>query len=400
MKKVLAMIISAVIALSLAACVKPQTPPSPETAAETQTGAETRSEAPEPTVCPGTYTELSVLCDGVRFDIHSHKGSMFELLLHAEENGIMEELIKVGAEAVIEPVYPNAYDSCRLKEALVYLDQGCVTEYRFSSFEEALEYAREHIELDPVIDMILLQDNEEAGYAFALVGETADLPSTVPDPPAAGQYFWLVDGGETVLPYMEFAYGTTYVPAEGDNEGGMLHADGKAFFQGILGEARKFPCVSRGCETALYADSVVTGIRVYDAVTRERLADGIKIEELPGVIEANGQALIVEITVNHEGEFIEEAGKHEYDAYMYGYFVRSDGGERPLLSEMTDEELRTALMGLGVEVPEEPPYDIGYLARLFEEDINAPYPSDIYFDEAHNFFENVRRAVKIYYGVE
>lgn len=129
------------------------------------------SAEPEPTICPGTYTELSVLCDGVRFDIHSHKGSMFELLLHAEENGIMEELFKVGAEARIELVYPNAYDSCRLKEALVYLDQGCVTEYRFSSFEEALEYAQEHIELDPVIDVILLQDNEEAGYAFRVVPE-------------------------------------------------------------------------------------------------------------------------------------------------------------------------------------------------------------------------------------
>ena len=143
----------------------------------------------------------------------------------------------------------------------------------------------------------------------------------------------------------------------------------------------------------------MTAISVFDAVTREVLAEGIKLEELPAVIEANGQALIAQITVDHTGRYIEALDEYEHDAYMFGFFVKSDGRERQRLSQMTEEELKETLCCLGVNMSE-PAYDPNYLVKLFEEDIEAPYPSDIYFDAAHNFFEEVRRAVSIYYGCE
>lgn len=408
MRKILAFLLILSMLAAFAGCNKPVTPAATEAGKADKTenasaGETPVSETPEPTVCPGTYTELAIYSKEKSSWLFpfGHVGSLFDVLLSAEENGIMAELLKVRADEEIGLILPNAYDTCGLSEVLVYLDQGCVTEYRFDTFEKALEYAREHIDFKPVVDVILKQDGEEVGYAFILESGTASLPSTVPDPPAENQYLWLVDGGETVLPYKEFDYGASYVEPNEDNPNGcMLSADGRAFFEGILGSAGSFPAVNRGYDTVIYADCAVKSITVFDAVTRERLADGVNMSELPAVIEANGQALIVQIVVCHTGDYIEAIGENEEDAYMFGYFVKSDGNERPLLSRMTEEELEVALIGLGVDMPEEPPFSITYLAALFEEDIEAPYPSDIYFDAAHNFFEEVRRAVSIYYGCE
>ena len=73
--------------------------------------------------------------------------------------------------------------------------------------------------------------------------------------------------------------------------------------------------------------------------------------------------------------------------------------ELPRLSQMTEEELTETLVNLGVEIPEDTTWDLRSLTALFEEDIDAPYPSDVYFDSDHMLFESVRAAVKEYYGI-
>ena len=72
--------------------------------------------------------------------------------------------------------------------------------------------------------------------------------------------------------------------------------------------------------------------------------------------------------------------------------------ELPVLSEMSEEDCVAALRALGVEIPDGLGFDIRSWVWAFEEDIDRPYPSDIYFDETHMLFEQVREAVRAYYA--
>lgn len=71
---------------------------------------------------------------------------------------------------------------------------------------------------------------------------------------------------------------------------------------------------------------------------------------------------------------------------------------KPLLSQMTQEECTQKLRELGAYIPDDWTYDLRGWAAKFERDINAEYPSDVYFDTSHWVFESVRDAVKKYYG--
>ena len=230
--------------------------------------------------------------------------------------------------------------------------------------------------------------------------DDTDLPSTVPDPPAENQYLWLVENGGIVLPYKAFAYGTSYVePSENNPNGSMLCADGEAFFDGILGHEDEFPAVGKDFEMVVRADCIITQIRVFDRATHEHLNDSLTAAELPGFIESAESDLIIDIVVLHQGKYIEAFDMYENDAYTFGFIVKVEKGALPKLSQMTEEELTETLETLGVEIPEDTTWDLRSLAALFEDDIEAPYPSDVYFDSDHMLFESVREAVKKYYGI-
>lgn len=284
-----------------------------------------KGETAEPTVCPGTESFLALfpMEKGGRLWPYPHEGSLFRLLLSAEENGIMAELLKVGADDEIELIYPNAYRICKLKEALVYLDQGCVTEYSFDSFEEALEYAREHIEQSPVIDIVLRQDNNEVGYAFALVENIASLPSTEPDPIGP---MWLVWNGMSVRPYTALLYGQSFVEND-DGTSGFLHADGAAFFEGILGKVDEMPEVSKDFELNYDRDCSFKYANVYSLETNDRLYENVDLKKLDMLLGVMDEDLIVEIAVYEQGRYIESKDKYEYNVYSCSFILRLGGNE-------------------------------------------------------------------------
>lgn len=159
-------------------------------------------------------------------------------------------------------------------------------------------------------------------YGGKMPEDTASLPSTVPDPPGENQYMWLISGDDMVLPYKAFDCSMTYIEPDGTNEGGMLYADGEAFFMGILSHEDEFPEVGRDFEIMLYDKCCVSAINVYDAETQERIGSNIRPDELSGVISASDRDLIVEMTVRHTGRYIEALDKNEHDAYMFGFIVK------------------------------------------------------------------------------
>lgn len=162
-------------------------------------------------------------------------------------------------------------------------------------------------------------------YGGKMPDDTASLPSTVPDPPGENQYMWLISGDDMVLPYKAFAYGASYVEPYGDNNGGMLHADGKAFFNGILSEADEFPAVGPDLEIVLYDSCALAAINVYDAETHEPVVSNIGADEFKELISASGRDLIAVMTAVHTGRYIEAIGESEYDAYMFGFIVKCGG---------------------------------------------------------------------------
>ena len=160
-------------------------------------------------------------------------------------------------------------------------------------------------------------------YGGEMPDDTALLPSTVPDPPADHQYMWLVFDGSMVLPYKEFACSTTYIEPDGVNEGGMLHADGMAFFAGIISHRDEFPEVGRDFEIMLYDSCYISTINVCDAETQERLKSNIRRDELDETISAADRDLIVEMIVGRTGRYIEALDENEHDAYIFGFIVKN-----------------------------------------------------------------------------
>ena len=74
--------------------------------------------------------------------------------------------------------------------------------------------------------------------------------------------------------------------------------------------------------------------------------------------------------------------------------------ERPAalkLSEMSEEDCIASLREFGADIPEGRETGIMSMVAGFEENIDRPYPGDVYFDEAYALFESVRAAVRAYY---
>ena len=67
------------------------------------------------------------------------------------------------------------------------------------------------------------------------------------------------------------------------------------------------------------------------------------------------------------------------------------------LSEMSEEDCIATLRAFGAEIPEGRESGIMSMVIDFEENIDRPYPGDVYFDDEYNLFESVRAAVRDYY---
>ncbi len=262
-------------------------------------------------------------------------------------------------------------------------------------------------------------------------------PSTVPDPPEDCGYLWLVYKGRTYAPYENFMYGMTYAD-NGDGAGGFICADGTAFFNGSFGQEDlpELPVVGPDFETVLWADCRIVRISLYDIDPLERIAFDISREELDERIEGSGRYMAVEILVEHTGRYIESEDKSEYMVNSYSFIVAPakpdmtvcPGGTaasatspcvgtavpgeatpaptptptpKPAslrLSDMSEEDCIRTLREFGAQIPGGREMGIMAMVRDFEEDIDRPYPGDVYFDDEYSLYESVRAAVRAYYS--
>jgi hypothetical protein len=154
-------------------------------------------------------------------------------------------------------------------------------------------------------------------------------------------YLQLEDGGLVFAPRSSFAYGTTYYKPEDGGEGIMLNADGVSFIASILPEERgydnimpAFPKVGRMFDTVLRENSSVSVIDVYDPITLDPIALNTSMDNLRDI--ANGNlspdmqdyifgdcrgCVLVCMTVVHQGDYIDEIGQYETDAYYCGFIL-------------------------------------------------------------------------------
>lgn len=111
-------------------------------------------------------------------------------------------------------------------------------------------------------------------------------------------------------------------------------------------------------------------------------------------------------TIEHVPYSLSEMGIElpDYAEYDLTYAVQLYGSaekpDKPVISHMGREGCRNKLVELGVLIPESVTYDLRSIVIKLEKDIDAPYPSDVYFDYNHMVFEAIRTALKEYYGLE
>ena len=322
MRKILAFLLMLSMLAAFAGCNKPVTPSSPEAGKTDKTEAASAgetpvSETPEPTILPGTYTELALVSmeRSMWLFPYPHEGSIFELLLSAKENayeesGILKELIKVRADEEIEPVYPNAYETCTLSEAIVYLDMGCVSEFSFNSFGEALDYAREHVGLSPVVDLILKQDGNEVGYAFAVTSGASEKLGGGFNKDGWLKIIW--DGTE-VLPFEYRALGDKLVSYAGlAEEGPILGLYLPEIYRNLPGVGRE-----NSFELKVYEWASVYRIDVYDG-SFVRAAQCLSLKEFYEYAKQHPEELIVDVRLFVPGcEIFEEPVEREGMGYAF-----------------------------------------------------------------------------------
>ena len=198
-------------------------------------------------------------------------------------------------------------------------------------------------------------------------GSNGSPDSTEPYQP----YMWLVYNGEMVMPYMSFSYGRSYYENE-DGTSGFLEADGPSFFQQLPMAIGEIPEVGSGFETMLGENCRVVITNYYDPATFER----IKIkdsEEFP-----KGD-IVIEMIVEHTGEFIESEGEYELDAYSCVFLVKADGSE----SEPSAENLYLRLSWNGKLIS---PYSSFYCGKTYVENEEGG-GSFLYADGMNIFYQ-------------
>ena len=77
--------------------------------------------------------------------------------------------------------------------------------------------------------------------------------------------------------------------------------------------------------------------------------------------------------------------------------VPTEEPEALKLSEMSEEDCIATLRAFGAEIPEDKETGIMSMVMDFEENIDRPYPGDVYFGDEYSLFESVRAAVRAYY---
>ncbi len=148
-------------------------------------------------------------------------------------------------------------------------------------------------------------------------------PSTVPDPIGP---MWLVWNGMSVRPYTDLLYGQSYVEHD-DGTSGFLHADGAAFFEGILGKVDEMPEVSKDFELYYDRDCSFKYANVYSLETNDRLYENVDLKKLDILLGVMDEDLIVEIAVYEQGRYIESKDKYEYNVYSCSFILRLGGNE-------------------------------------------------------------------------
>lgn len=158
-----------------------------------------------------------------------------------------------------------------------------------------------------------------------------------------GGFFCLREQEFTYSVRTSFAYGRSWYKPEvlGEAEGRMLSAEGLDFIESIPKEQRGydnimvfFPQVGRLFEPVLRDGAVIVRIDVYDPITLEPIGLDITMDELRDI--ANGDvsadmqryifgdcrgAVLVDTVVERPGEYVEEAGEYEAEAYHCGFII-------------------------------------------------------------------------------
>ena len=159
-----------------------------------------------------------------------------------------------------------------------------------------------------------------------------------------GGYLKLKEHEYTYAPLTTFAYGTTYYEPEGvlgGAEGRMIHTDGLGFIESIPEEQKGydhimhyFPQVGRKFEPVLSENAAIAEIRIYDPITLEPIKYGLTYDDVMSIAEGGFSAevenyifrdcrgcVLVDMVVEHRGDFIEAMGEYELDAYHCGFIL-------------------------------------------------------------------------------
>lgn len=258
---------------------------------------------------------------------------------------------------------------------------------------------------------------------------------SAPDQPGAIDYMWLSYCGKMIIPYMSFAYAKDYVEHE-DGSRGFLNADGVGFSHKLPEVIGELPTVSVPFGTVLGENCTVDQIKLYDPASFECTAYSVAPSELQTVLCGAGKDIVVEMVIRRS-EHIEELDEDEYFAYSCAFIAAAQPPEQQTpdmsycpretapsgtsvcagtvvpgvstpkptpkptslrLSDMSEEDCIRTLREFGAQIPGGREMGIMAMVRDFEEDIDRPYPGDVYFDDEYNLYESVRAAVRAYYS--
>lgn len=163
-------------------------------------------------------------------------------------------------------------------------------------------------------------------------------------------------------------------------------------FSGIIQK----PKLSSFSDEALYTVLRIYGLPAPDEknIKKEDLLDG-HLKELVEIINEDPYFHMA-ISNSVAAEYYEAL---QNAVYKYYGIKTSDHTEIRKLSSLSDEEIYAILNGHGVIIPDAlKDIDIKGLIKGFEEDPDRANPVD--YSLLQNLWEDIRRAVKEYYGIE